>query len=466
MKTNTLLNIIAGSALAVLASCSEDINPEAIGTSRASVAATDFVQSEGSDWGLSTRSSIQFSGAAIQFSWSQNDRLAIYADNGNGLTNFIISDIDEENPAHAQFKANGFNLRNGEKYHAFYPYDAKYTDKTSVGVNYEGMVQSANNNSDHLGAYDYQYASATAAGATEAANIQYTFSHASAICRFQITGLPSSVKFSSLSISANGIITKGNMDLTAETPAITEAAGNSSTQVIKLGTNGFSADNEGTLTVYATMAPVNLKGTGNVRLCLYSGDMILASFNVNGKNMVAGKAYAYSATYTAPSPAPSLPEGLEYVDLGLQLNGEPVLFANQNFSANEATTFPWTETDPVTAAWGLDWRTPTLAELELLFNKQADGYPLQWEAHVTGDNWDGVTVTNKIDPEKQIFLPAVYDSQFYVSRGYYWSSETNGSLAKYCDVVIDCNYGTIKTSQWQIGKSNTYMIRPVYVGNK
>lgn len=460
---------LAVSLCFVALSCSEETESIKVGgVSNALVKTTDFTPAD--DFcDLQTRSSLDPTASPITFSWAEGDKLGVYSVKGIGLTNFEI-DLREmlDDRSVATFKASGFNLLNAEDYLAFSPYNGNNIDKTKVAVSYDGIRQEGNGTYSHLGAYDYQWAKATATAqsSTDAANIIFDFAHAGAICRFQIKGLPSRAKFTSLSITAEGIITKGTIDLTNATPTITAADDNSTTQVIKLGTSGFSADDNGTLTVYTMMAPANLSGTGNVRLSLYSnsGDMMmLTSFNVNGKNMVAGNAYGYSATYTAPS-APLLPEDLGYVDLGLRLkNGEPVLFANQNFSTSEASTFPWTENDPVTAAWGLNWRTPTYEELELLFNKQADNYPLAWEAHYTDGVCDGVTV--KKDESKYIVLPTPdYNSSPYYNRGYYWSSTMYDSdLARYYSVEI--NDYKITNATFNNSKSMSYMIRPVYIGN-
>ncbi|MBQ0021625.1 MAG: hypothetical protein KBT29_00110 [Prevotellaceae bacterium] len=460
MKTNTLYNIysiIAGSIIAtsLLASCSEDVAETSLASSATAVV-SDFTPAEKAEWGLAVRSAIDPTTNPISFSWSEGDKLAIYAGNGDGMTNFNISTIDGKN---AKFKATGFNLKNGETYHAFFPYNADCTNKSNVAVSYNGMTQSGNGTYDHLGTYDYQIASATATGAAEAANISYEFNHAGVVCRFQLSGLPQ-LKYSSFSISAPGVITKGEMNLTDIQPAITAAADNVEKQVIKLGNDGLFP-NEGSLTIYCMMAPANLSDK-TVTLNLYSGksDMAIISLSVNGKNMEAGKAYGYSAAYLAPTP----PVDLGYVDLGLELSGEPIYFANKNFYIGDVNTFAWTDIDPVSATWGPDWRTPTREELETLFNKQVMDYPLTWEySEVLGGVW---VINNVMESEigesgkHRIFLPVVDGT------GDYWSSKlNNGSYAWYCEVDVD-DYEEITNSESSISISKKFFIRPVYVGNK
>lgn len=449
---------LAVSLCFVALSCSEDTEfATKGGASKALVQTSDFTPTD--DFcDLQTRSVINPTSSPIAFSWAAGDQLAVYAAAGTGMTNF---DLVSSTTSVATFKASGFNLKGGDTYLAFSPYNAGNTDKTQVAVSYDGMRQEGNATYSHLGAYDYQWAKAVAAGNSDAANINFNFAHAGAICRFQIHGLPSSVRFSSLSITAPGIITKGTIDLTQTTPSIVAATGNSTTQVVTLGTSGISAGNDGTLTVYTMMAPANLAGTGNVTLTLYSGDMKLLSFNVNGKNMVAGKAYAYSATYTAPSPAPSLPANLDYVDLGLQLNGHPVLFANQTFNAQ------WAEEDPVKNAWGLNWRTPTKEELKLLFDKIKDEYSNPQKLTCV---WQptGVTVKNRQTEEPLLLLPLVSNNDELSPEytGNFWSSnaEPNSDYAYFCQISYSVVYDTVKPGTGNIGKSSSYTYLPVYVG--
>lgn len=444
----------------VALSCSEETETSMMGgISNALVQTTDFTPTD--DFcDLQTRSAINPTASPIAFSWVEGDKLGVYSAEGTGMTNFELdlSKMSDDRSV-ATFKASGFNLKNGEDYLAFSPYNGNNDDKKQVAVSYEGIRQDANGTFSHLGAYDYQWAKATAHGSTEAANIKFDFKHAGAICRFRINGLPQGTKFSRMTITCDGIITKGTVDLTKGSQSIVAADGNSTTQSIKFGESGFGADDNGTLTVYTMMAPANLSGK-NISLSLYSGDMILVSFSVNGKNMDAGKAYAYSATYTAPS-APSLPDGLGYVDLGLRLNDKPVLFANQIFRKESQ----WAEQDPVTAAWGLNWRTATNEELAALFDNNQPMLSWKWQE----DN-KGVLVTNIQEDHpckgNYLFLPMnnCEDDLDKYYEGYYWCSKADDKNAQYYKFHYDYYSEKISLEGGNDRKTSKYAYLPIYIG--
>lgn len=478
-KTTYLSAVIALSAFA-LGSCSEEDFP-AISTDGVSKAVAESERFNlPFDDELSTRSSLNPTASPITFAWSEGDKLAVYS-SATGMTNFELSSIDQNNSAIAKFRATGFNLKDSTQYYAFFPYNGNSTDKSSIPVDYEDITQSGNGTYDHLGVKDYQVASAQAEGSSEAANIHFNFHHLGAICRFRITGLPNDIAYDRFSITASGIITKGNIDITKENVSINRTSTNT-TQVIKLGTNGFVADN-GTLTIYTMMAPADLSGgTGYVTLRLYTGksDMSSVTLNVNGKSMAAGKAYGYSATYSAPTETER-----EWVDLGLtREDGSKILFAKTNYGANsetsQGTTSPWSETDIVSAYWGPHWRTPTNAEMWKLFNKTQDNPQLSWE-YDSGKN--GVWVINHsmedTDGEgtHRIFLP--FNSE---KRGDYWCSTPANSFwpelqlmeaadsnvgatgPKAYDFVTEMNSGNVVNSRIKIAQTAENFIRPIYIG--
>lgn len=444
------------------------------GRSRATVEMVDYVPGDG------TRAVLNTTGSSPVFSWEQGDQLGVYAGGDNtGFTNFNIESFGQQ----AIFCASGFNLKGGVTYYAFFPYNSAATNKTNVPVKYsgkkytDGIAQTVNNGYDHLGAIDYQWAEATAEGSSDAADINFTLKHLSAICRFRITGVPAGVKFSRLSITCDGIITQGTVNLTAKTPVIKAASGSQTTQNITLGIgagNGFAAASDGTLTIYALMAPANLSGK-SVTLRLYSDkrDMALWSGTVSGKNMLAGKSYSYTAAYGTTSPK----ETDTWVDLGLtRADGTPILFGTKNLGATQENIVgampEWTAQDPVPALRGSNWRTPTEEELHKLFS---DDSGLTWKKEEGGLR--ATRATN--EKETSLFLPFTdggsycrYWTSTAVSS--YWqnvmltneSYEATRENSYYCQKYVDSE-NKIRQSLGTTSKftSNTLAIRPVYVGN-
>lgn len=472
-------------AAIALAACSEEsqiaeiVAPEggtpSSGRSLATVEIVDYVPGDG------TRAVLNTTGSSPVFLWEQGDVLGVYAGGeSTSLTNLSIKTIDSNAPSKAIFHATGFNMNSGETYHGFFPYNSAATNKTSVPVRYsgknytDGITQEVNNGYSHLGAIDYQWATATAYGTSDAADINFKLKHLSAICRFRITGVPAGVKFSRLSISCDGIITQGTVNLTAGTPDIAVASGSQTTQNITLGNgvgNGFAAASDGTLTIYTLMAPVNLyENEKKITLNLYSdqSDMVMWSGTVSGKNMLAGKSYGYTVAYGTTSPT----ETDTWVDLGLtRADGTPILFGTKNLgAATEATvgTMPkWTAQDPVPALRGSNWRTPSQLELHRLFSDAS------LKKEVTGD---GITISNTT-LKTSLFIPFT-DSG--AKACIYWTSTTTASYwpvlnyteynsnlearvcSKYCQLEVQ-SYG-IAYNLGNIGQSNTLAIRPVYVG--
>lgn len=480
-KTTYLSAVIALSAF-VLGSCSEEDFP-AISTDGVSKAVAESERFNlPFDDELTTRSSLNPTASPITFAWSEGDKLAVYS-SATGMTNFELSSIDQNNSAIAKFRATGFNLKGGDKYYAFFPYNGNSTDKSSIPVDYEDITQSGNGTYDHLGEKDYQAASAQAEGSTDAANIRFDFRHLGAICRFRISGLPTDITYDRFSITAPGIITKGKIDITSVEYAINKTSTNKTTQTIKLGTYGVVADDGGTLTLYSMMAPTDLYGKSNVTLRLYTGksDMSSVTLNVDGKKMSAGKAYGYSVTYSTPEKTDH-----EWVDLGLtRTDGSRILFAKTNYGADDETpqgkAVSWSESDIVSANWGPHWRTPTNAEMWKLFNKTQDDPQLSWE-YDSANN--GVWVINHsmegTDRERthRIFLPFKENTV----RGDYWCSTPTNSFwpelqlmeaadsnvgatgPKAYDFVTEMYSGNVVNSRIKIAQTAENFIRPIYIG--
>ena len=176
----------------------------------------------------------------------------------------------------------------------------------------------------------------------------------------------------------------------------------------------------------------------------------------------------------------------EYVDMGNHLG-----WAMYNLGASSHTDwgsfYAWGETvpkdfysqtgtygyigdpslDPATAVWGAPWRTPTQAEMELLFSSSSADYRNYWSANSYGiSNYNGMIVLteegNKAGYGKQIFFPAAgngWDDENPVDRytnGFYWVSDAYNNNYHIALNIYDNDY-VFRFFKYWVGCS----IRPV-----
>jgi len=100
--------------------------------------------------------------------------------------------------------------------------------------------------------------------------------------------------------------------------------------------------------------------------------------------------------------------------------------------------------DAVTAAWGGNWRTPTMSELQALVEAVNTG----WTTDYQGSGVSGLVMTDKTDTSKVLFFPAVgyadYGSVHDIgSYGNYWSSSVSNDSEDYqtYTMYFDVNSG-------------------------
>lgn len=422
-----------------------------------------------------TRTTITPTNTGMSFSWKEGDKVGIYA--SSSMANFDIDEISQDTKS-ATFDGGGFSLTEGSTYHAFYPYNGYATDKTQIPVTYFGQVQAENGSSSHLGIRDYMTATTTATGTNEA---QFNFIHLGAIMRFKIT-VPIAQTYTHLTLTSSGneFTIDGVVDLTSETPVI-KSTKKDSRCCLKLGNDGISIYEDNlVLTVYLITPPVDLSND-IISVCLRSYGETEYTGAVQGKNMVAGGAYAYSTTVQVH----------QEVDLGLSVKwawtnvdatrpeeyggwyswGETVMKAtNKGWSTyslcngthdtqkkyctnylygtvdNKSTLEA--KDDVASLKWGGTWRMPTSAERTELY----ENCYWQWTNSYNGTGVKGYIVYKaKVDADKgfvknnnstsypsasyslsdrHIFLPAGgsrdYTGTFAIGSSFvYWTSSLN-----------------------------------------
>lgn len=235
-----------------------------------------------------TRTTLTPSNQGISFSWNSDDMIGVFGGETD-LLNYQIKAIGDC-PNTASFKSDGFGLVTGQKYYAFNPCPSRAEKRSSVVVNYKGQVQEENGGTSHLGRYDYMISSSTAFSSDSAV---FIFSHLNSILYFRFllpVGIYTNVTLTSLD---EEFISSGTVDLTADNPVITSTSRSKSFSLALGKEQGIEINSEDReLAVYLSLAPIDLSSkTFSVKVQSLSGAAYYASFR--GKNMVAGKGYAY-----------------------------------------------------------------------------------------------------------------------------------------------------------------------------
>ena len=459
LKTTTALL-----TLAALVACGEDTAMEdSLNLSNGKT--LEIISITGKDFQIdgATRSLVVVDNAGVNFLWAANDTVGIFPNSGSQAEFAMEEGVGMQT---ATFNGGGWALKHSATYSAYYPYNFYNRDLTKILVRYEGQVQDGNASTAHLGAYDYMAASvATPSNGAVAFDMQ----HMGALVMLQ-ANLDEAKTLTSVALKANADVftTSGTMDLSVVNPAITAT---STTNTFTIGLFNFTVAENEISTIYFMLAPTNLVGE-TLEITLSDKDGEYIKYEVEGKNFVAGTAYAYTLT-----------EGeklnrITYnaIDLGLPSG---TLWADRNVGAATPEAygdyFAWGETEPKgvynwsTYKWyngsydtqtkyctdsscgivdgktsleleddaafvnmGSEWRMPTYAEVQELY------YKCSW-VWTTQNGVQGYKVTGPNG--KTIILPAAgWNSENGLesegSFGCYWSSSLYEYYSYYSSVLF------------------------------
>lgn len=244
----------------------------------------------------------------FQTVWAEGDVLGIYPIGGDQVS-FPLS--DGVGTTTAQFDGGSWALRGTYKYAAYYPFstDCYTIDQTAIPVSYLGQVQTGNNSTAHLAAYDFMAAAGTQPSSNGSVDLQ--FNHVGCFLRMQLT-MPNAGTYTSVSIETDGgsFTTQGTVNLAAATPALSATA---TSEKLTLGLNNVTTTEANqTIVLYMMVAPGNLS-THTLTFTVEDDAENTYTKTAAGKNMVATYAYDYSLTLEASNTY----MGHEYVDLGL-----------------------------------------------------------------------------------------------------------------------------------------------------
>lgn len=437
--------------------------------------ATDFVN--GNEL---TRTVISQEGtSAPTFAWKEGDVIGVIPmDNKTIQSNYEIAQIGSD-PKQAVFDGGVWALKEGKEYAAYYPFNEKIARSgDNLAFSFLGQKQSANNSLEHLGAYDYMYASPVVCTNNVAT---FQFKHLISLVRLQLT-VPSSDTFNAVSLESeeSWFASSASLKLSDGTATAVE-----SQKSCRIDLNDIQVASGNVLTVWFSVLPTASLKNKTLSVKLFGANANMAGDIAIADEWTAGKAYSYAATLSSGG------QEVEYVDLGLPSG---LKWATCNIGAKSPEEYgdyyAWGETETkdiyskdtykfykteTVSEGGFDieysgytkyipqnkadqygfrgfydnktvldieddvahvklggkWRMPTKAEFtELINNCQCD-----W---VTYKGVKGRKFTSKKTgyTDKWIFLPAAgyrLDGNLYHagSLGYYWSSSLSTNLPYY-----------------------------------
>ena len=205
--------------MAVMAGCT-DMEEEALGTVSGDVKSISFSLPlyEGNDV-ADTRTDVNF-GSGITFAWAENDTVGIFPV-GGGQVEFPISSA--AGTSQANFNGGKWALRGSERYAAYFPYDKwnVFRDSKSILLDYTGQVQVGNNNTEHLGHYDFLGSPAVYADSD--GNLNFQLQRFVKMMDFRLT-FPEAVEVSTVRVQADEpiFITRQLLNISGDVPTVSD----------------------------------------------------------------------------------------------------------------------------------------------------------------------------------------------------------------------------------------------------
>ena len=308
---------------------------------------------------------------SYDFRWSVCDTVGIYPDTGNQV---YFTMEHGAGASSASFDGGAWTCKEGHVFRSYYPFIGDiYLDATKIPVSFTGQAQVGNANSDHFQQYDYM---STAPVSKTEGNLNFTYNHLiTAVLPWaelpagHYTGL-------TLSLDEPLFVTKGEYDLTADTPAIvgTEFSGNLH---IDLDITFEAPD---ILKVFVPLAPMDMSGRTLTITIFEEGGATYQYTYSPSKAYVAGKIYRLRSSVSFAYPV------AEAVDLGLS-----VKWASWNVGASAPEEygdhFAWGETEPKTEySWfNYKFRTSGDSWVDVKFNKYCTKNSY-WDSSAPMDN--------------------------------------------------------------------------------
>lgn len=330
MKRIYFLSIVMAGLLSV-SSCSEDRVKLTQTDVNGNEVITDVVVTA-DDFMPLTRTSIS---NELVFNWAKNDRMGVFPAHDPedpAPSSQVLFTASAGGAGTATFNGSGWGLMSNRKYYAYYPYAASATDTLYKFTYKTAAIQTANNQTAHLGPNDLMYTSASTPAEGNVA--QFQFHHLSSISKFEIT-VPEDCKtnkFTKAVIECADTIFPQvvSFNPTTDNPVVNvEKCFDKFT--LTLGSNGSGfAPVDGKLSLWIMTGAVDFSGK-TLTITLYDTYNKLTG-TVQGANLKAGKAHKYEVTVTKAARVDSdyyvdlgLPSGKKWAVSNLTMKGLPLV---------------------------------------------------------------------------------------------------------------------------------------------
>lgn len=297
----------AAVCLTALVACSKEQEPvqknePLSGKETVLATAKDFIMSG------TTKTTITQSGSdAPAFAWKEGDVIGIIPMNGKTVqSNYEIAEIGS-NPKNAVFDGGVWALKEGKEYAAYYPFKKEaLVSNESLEFSFLGQTQTANNSLEHLGAYDYMYASAVV---PQSGSAQFDFEHKISLVRLQLT-VPEADTYTKvvLESSASWFAHTASLKLSDGTMTATETVKSAT-----INLNNIAITANGVLIVWFAILPTSALSGQTLSVKLFSSEAACTGEITGLTSFTAGSAYSYATTLSSEG------QEVEYVDLGLSV---------------------------------------------------------------------------------------------------------------------------------------------------
>lgn len=357
------LNILLLSCFGfILNSCNENIVEDTFDQSQSNVNSIRFTAPDFKESSVNSRTSIDVAENGVKFSWSANDTIGIFPDEGAQVYFPMESGAGTNT---ASFTGGGWALKSSSGYAAYYPLRGEfYLDKKNIPLFYDGQVQTGNGTTDHLGAFDYMGANATV---PEDGNVNFEFKHLGALVQLNIPMEEAcNLNHIVLQTEEGEFVTKASLDLSSTLLKVTPIE-KSKQYGIALNKLMLSGDNM-TATVYFMLSPVDLSGK-KISVIVRS-DSKSYQYEFSGKNFQEGFAYSIDANSSASASD----------------DDAMILVTRANFTNNFTAYLPQIAGSNITVDWG-DGKKENHDYGGAFTHQYSVSEPTNFEIKISGEIW-------------------------------------------------------------------------------